>query len=188
VAWRCFECWILNFELKRGWETRDEEWDGEAMRKVLGDDLELYYEYPYPFINRKKFDKRHIVTVGIGGNIGNVKRRFKKLFLYLQKNRSVDIIKTSPILKNPPFGFVQQNDFLNAVMVLRTDMYPKEFLKFALHTEKIFARKRSFKNAPRTLDIDIIFFDKMAVNKKDLQIPHPKWNQRISVTIPLSLI
>jgi len=81
------------------------------MRKVLGDDLELYYEYPYPFSSRKKFDKKHIVTVGIGGNIGNVKRRFKKLFKILKTNRKISIISTSPLLRNPPFGYKDQPYF-----------------------------------------------------------------------------
>ena len=54
-----------------------------------------------------------------------------------------------------------------------------------MRLEKKFARKRSFANAPRTLDLDIIFFDNRIVNTKKLQIPHPSWQKRESVTIPL---
>ncbi len=158
------------------------------MKKKLSPSLTLFFEKFYPYKRHKKSFKKHSVTIGIGGNIGNVKRRFKKLFLYFRKDRRVDVLKTSPILKNPPFGFLNQNDFYNAVIVLKTNMNPKEFLKYALHTEKIFHRKRIFKNSPRTLDIDIIFFDKIKINKKNLIIPHPRYKERDSVMIPLKYI
>ncbi len=158
------------------------------MKKVLSPSLTLFFARFYPYRRKKSSFKKHKVTVGIGGNIGNVKRRFKKLFLYFQKDKRVDVLETSPILKNPPFGFLEQNDFYNAVIVLKTNMSPREFLKYALHTEKAFYRKRIFKNSPRTLDIDIIFFDKIKVNKKNLIIPHPKYKERDSVMIPLSYI
>ena len=54
-----------------------------------------------------------------------------------------------------------------------------------MRLEKKFARKRSFANAPRTLDLDIIFFDDRFINTKKLHIPHISWYQRESVTIPL---
>ncbi|NPA82624.1 MAG: 2-amino-4-hydroxy-6-hydroxymethyldihydropteridine diphosphokinase [Epsilonproteobacteria bacterium] len=157
------------------------------MRKNLNRDLVLFFDGFYPK-NLEKSQKRHIATVGIGGNIGNVRRRFKKLFRYLKTHPKVDILKTSPILKNPPFGFLDQDDFYNAVIVLKTNLSPKEFLNFLLHTEKHFKRERKFKNSPRTLDMDIIFFDKIKLNKKDLKIPHPKYKERDSVMIPLKYI
>ncbi len=157
------------------------------MRRVLNEDLILFFERFYPF-SAKKGSKKHLVTIGIGGNIGNVKRRFKKLFLYLKSHPKVRVLKTSPILKNPPFGYLNQPDFYNAVILLETSLSPREFLKFSLHTEKHFKRERRFKNSPRTLDMDIIFFDKIKLNKKDLKIPHPKYQERDSVMIPLKFI
>ncbi len=70
-------------------------------------------------------------------------------------------------------------------MVIRTSLSPKAFLKFLLHVEKIFGRKRSFKNAPRTLDLDIIFFEDIKINDKTLNIPHSSWSKRESVVLPL---
>ncbi len=93
--------------------------------------------------------------------------------------------KTSAILQNPPFGFLEQDDFFNAIIVFKTSLGPKAFLKFLLHVEKIFGRKRSFKNAPRTLDLDIIFFDDIKYSQKNLEIPHPSWSKRDSVVLPL---
>ncbi len=158
------------------------------MRKILTPDLSLYFVKFYPYKSKRRSFKRHKVTIGIGGNIGNVIRRFKKLFLYLKRDKRVDIIATSPVLKNPPFGYLKQSDFYNAVIELKTNLSPKIFLKYALHTEKFFHRKRFFKNSPRTLDIDIIFFDKIKISEKKLIIPHPKYKERDSVMIPLNYI
>ena len=71
-------------------------------------------------------------------------------------------------------------------MVIETSMQAKDFLRYLMHVEKKFARKRSFANAPRTLDLDILFFDNQVINTKTLTVPHPAWSQRESVLIPLA--
>ncbi len=158
------------------------------MKKVLNKNLTLYFDKNYPHIAVKKSKKNHTATLGIGGNIGNTRRRFQKLFIYLQRSGAVDIIQTSPILKNPPFGYIQQKDFYNALIVVKTDLNPINLLKFVLRVEQFFKRDRHFENSPRTLDIDIIFFDKISINRKDLTIPHPHYHERESVLIPLAYI
>jgi len=124
-------------------------------------------------------------VVGIGGNVGDVRRRFERLFIILRKDKRVSLVKTSLILKNPPFGYTNQDDFFNSILVLKTSMQPKVFLRYLLRLEKKFGRKRTFANAPRTLDLDIIFFDNRKINTKDLIVPHPFYAQRESVMIPL---
>ncbi|AXX91543.1 2-amino-4-hydroxy-6-hydroxymethyldihydropteridine diphosphokinase [Malaciobacter molluscorum LMG 25693] len=155
------------------------------MRKKINNDLTLYYTNNFPYISKKESDKKHLVTIGIGGNIGNVKKRFDKLFLYLKADTRFDILITSPLLLNPPFGFLEQNDFLNGIIALKTNLAPNDFLKNMLRLEKRLGRKRSFQDAPRTLDIDIIFFDDKKINTKKLIIPHKDWANRESVIIPL---
>ena len=132
--------------------------------------------------------KRYKVTVGIGGNVGDVKRRFEHLLTLLQKEKRVDVIQTSLILKNPPFGFINQDDFFNSIIVLQVNMQPKEFLGYLMRLEKKFGRRRSFANAPRTLDLDIIFFEDRVIKTEKLTIPHADWSNRESVVIPLSRI
>ncbi len=139
----------------------------------------------FPFSKKSKKPYKHTAVIGIGGNIGDVKRRFDRVFRYFLNSSFLHVKKTSPILKNPPFGFLEQDDFLNAVMVVQTSLKPDELLRFLQHTEKIFKREKSFKNAPRTLDLDIIFFDSVKIVKNNLIIPHPKWNERESVILPL---
>ncbi|MDD2651560.1 MAG: 2-amino-4-hydroxy-6-hydroxymethyldihydropteridine diphosphokinase [Sulfurimonas sp.] len=133
-----------------------------------------------------KSSHRYSVTVGIGGNVGDVLRRFDRLCTYLRRDKRVELLQKSLILKNPPFGFTRQDDFFNSIIVLKTSMQPMIFLDYLMRVEKKFARKRSFANAPRTLDLDIIFFDKRVVATQKLQIPHAEWFKRESVLIPLA--
>ncbi len=158
------------------------------MKKVLNENLTLLYDKNYPFKASKKSKKNYTATLGIGGNIGNTKKRFQKLFLYLQRANVIDIIHTSPILKNPPFGYENQKDFYNAVLIVKTNLNPRNLLKYVLRVEQFFKRARSFKNSPRTLDIDILFFDKISIKTEDLVIPHPHFKTRESVLIPLAHI
>jgi 2-amino-4-hydroxy-6-hydroxymethyldihydropteridine diphosphokinase len=136
----------------------------------------------------KSSNLRFNVLIGIGANVGNCTRRFKKLYLYLQKFPKIDIVKTSLILKNPPFGYLQQNDFYNLLIHIKTNLYPNELLKTLQHIEKHFKRKRVFKNSPRTLDLDIIFFETKKIYNNRLIIPHYDWKNRSSVLIPLLLL
>ncbi len=98
------------------------------------------------------------------------------------------MLATAPILKNPPFGFLDQPDFFNSLIEVETSFSPKELLHFCFWLEKRFKRRRTFKNAPRTLDVDIIFYDDIHIDTKDLQIPHPHWFERESVIIPLRFL
>ena len=155
------------------------------MKKKLTQNLTLFYTSNYPKKFNSTSNKKYSVTIGIGGNIGNTKKIFDKLILCLKKDARFTLLMTSPLLQNPPFGFLEQSDFLNGIIALKTNLAPNEFLKNMQRLEKRFGRKRSFQDAPRTLDIDIIFFNNKKINTKDLIVPHKDWANRESVIIPL---
>ena len=155
------------------------------IKRKISDSLTTLKNLRYAKTNRRKSFHRYRVTVGVGGNLGDVKRRFEHLGVYFKKDKRVELLQTSLILKNPPFGFADQDDFFNSIIVLKTSMQPVVFLNYLMRVEKKFARKRSFANAPRTLDLDIIFFDDRIVKTSKLQIPHAEWSKRESVLIPL---
>ncbi len=159
-----------------------------AVAQRFNDTLTLYKDRRFPARYRCDSALRHTAVIGIGGNVGDVRRRFYHLIAWLRRQRVVTLCSSSPILKNPPFGFSDQADFYNAVLALKTSLTPQRFLDFLLHTEKRFGRKRSFANAPRTLDLDILFFDGRVVDTPRLRIPHPHWAERASVVIPLSML
>ena len=156
------------------------------MKKILSESLTLFKTSNFPYTNKKTSNKRYLVTIGIGGNLGNVKRTFDKLFLSLNNNTKFDILMTSPLLQNPPFGYLEQSDFLNGIIAIKTNLAPNEFLKIMQRLEIRYGRKRSFQDAPRTLDIDIIFFDNKKIHTENLIIPHKDWANRESVIIPLN--
>ena len=155
-------------------------------KRILNEKLSVFYGLHFPCLASKASSHRYRVVIGIGGNIGDVKRRFEHLFFILQKDKRVDIVESSLILKNPPFGYEDQDDFFNSIIVLKTSMQVRPFLAYLMRLEKKFGRVRSFANAPRTLDLDIIFFDNRVINTEKLTIPHPSWDKRESVLIPLS--
>ena len=156
--------------------------------RAIDEKNSLYFSTYYPYQSLHISKKHYQATLGIGGNLGDVPRRFNHLFWYLKRSAYIDIIKTSPILKNPPFGYLEQDDFYNAIVIVKTCLRPKALLRYILSIEKRFGRKRLFKDGPRTLDIDIIFYANEQIESKDLTIPHPAWYKRSSVLIPLSYI
>jgi 2-amino-4-hydroxy-6-hydroxymethyldihydropteridine diphosphokinase len=92
------------------------------------------------------------------------------------------------MLQNPPFGYTDQDDFLNAVLAIETTLQPHALMRHLLRVERRFGRVRSFANAPRTLDLDLLFYDRRRIHSPDLVVPHPHWRERESVVIPLLLL
>ena len=155
------------------------------LRCKLSDSLTTFKGLHFGYKTKQKTSHRYRVTLGVGGNVGDIKRRLEHLFYFFKRDKRVELLQTSLILKNPPFGFTNQDDFFNSIVILQVSMQPVVFLDYLMRVEKKFARQRSFANAPRTLDLDIIFFDNRVVNKPNLQIPHAQWFKRESVIIPL---
>ena len=156
------------------------------MIKKLNKNNTLIIQKNYPYLSKSKSKKSYQATFGIGGNLGDVPRRFNHLFYTLKRSPFIEIVETSPILKNPPFGYLEQDDFHNALIIVKTCLRPKALLRYILAIEKRFGRKRLFKDSPRTLDIDMIFYEDVEMNSKVLTLPHPSWDKRDSVLIPLS--
>lgn len=131
---------------------------------------------------------KNLAIIGLGGNIGNSAARFDKFLYQIKKDRRFWLVEASPVLVNAAFGYKNQPDFFNSVISLQTSLGANRLLKILQYYELRFKRKRSFKNAPRTLDLDILYMDKK-VRKSDLIcVPHKGVNERISVIIPLGLL
>ncbi len=176
-----------SYHLKQEWKKVNK--NQSMKKKKLTNDLTLYFNNNYPNCINKIAHKRYTVFLGIGGNLGNVSKIFDNLLKRFKCDTSLIAKETSPLLKNPPFGYLEQDYFLNAIIKINTDMHPHFLLKKMQKYENFFGRKRSFKNAPRTLDIDILFIQKngknIILNTKDLIIPHIGWQKRDSIKIPL---
>jgi len=98
----------------------------------------------------------------------------------------VTIIQESPIYITPPWGYEDQPEFLNQVLEVRTKMGPGRLLRYLKRIEKKMGRLETFRNGPRLIDLDILFYDQRVIKRPKLNIPHPRLHERAFVLIPLS--
>lgn len=128
----------------------------------------------------------HIVYLALGANIGD---RRGNLATALQRLREImDIEIVSSIYETEPVGYIDQPRFLNIVCRGKTWLQAEELLKYAKEIEAAIGRKPSFRNGPRPIDIDILFYDDVQIEQEHLTIPHPRMRERAFVLAPLAEI
>jgi len=108
----------------------------------------------------------------------------KKTYSIL-KNYNINVVKKSHIYQSEAYPNKSDPPFYNSALSIETKLQPHELLKNILEIEKTFGRERKEKNSPRTLDIDIISFDDLIINQKNLKIPHPSLHLRPFVLLPI---
>lgn len=121
----------------------------------------------------------------LGSNIGNSKASLLKAITAIKKQVGV-ITKQSSLYNTAAWGNTRQPDFLNQVLVVETKLSAPETMQAILKIEAQLGRTRTIKNAPRIIDIDILFFNKEIINEKHLSIPHPQIQNRRFVLTPLN--
>ncbi|RDU67572.1 2-amino-4-hydroxy-6-hydroxymethyldihydropteridine diphosphokinase [Helicobacter didelphidarum] len=141
----------------------------------------------FPYIQRYPKYAKNIAILGIGSNLGNCLQILHNLFITLTNHRKIHIYSTSYIYKNVAFGYTKQPDFYNTSIILTTNMCVRSMFALIFYLERKFGRSRvrSFKNAPRSLDIDLIYFANMRICFKHLHLPHQDFHNRKSVLLPL---
>jgi 2-amino-4-hydroxy-6-hydroxymethyldihydropteridine diphosphokinase len=121
----------------------------------------------------------------LGSNMGNSQIQLKKAKSLINKQAG-EIIRESSIYITAAWGNTNQPDFLNQIIVINTTLSPNTLLETTLQIEDTMGRIRTIKNAPRIIDIDIIFYEKEIVNEENLQIPHPLMQERNFVLFPMN--
>jgi GTP cyclohydrolase-4 len=124
--------------------------------------------------------------LGLGSNLGDRKQNLSQAIGLLSTH--VMIEKASSVYETEPVGYGDQPLFLNAVCRISTEMNPKQLLRLAKIIEAKLGRKPSFANAPRPIDIDILFYDDEVFSTKELTVPHPRLVERAFVLVPLAEI
>ena len=128
----------------------------------------------------------HTVYLALGSNLGD---RRSNLAAALQRLREVVGISTiSSIYETEPVGYLDQPHFFNIVCHGKTTLSASELLQYAKAIEVGIGRQPSFRNGPRPIDIDIIFYDDLQIKQDDLTIPHPRMAERAFVLVPLAEI
>lgn len=119
-----------------------------------------------------------------GGNIGDRLAYLQKACNKIEKEAGV-ILKKSGVYETAAWGLTEQNSFLNQVLLVSTSLQAEELLKTLLHIELELGRKRTEKMGPRTLDIDILFYNNEIISSPGLTVPHPQIANRRFVLAPL---
>ena len=131
-----------------------------------------------------------IVYLGLGSNLGNKEQHITTAVKHLEQ-RVGKVRRLSSLLKTEPWGFTSPHSFVNAAVSIDTILSPHEVLEATQQIERDMGREQKSMNGEyhdRIIDIDILLYDDMEINEKDLIIPHPLMHQRDFVMIPLKEI
>lgn len=146
--------------------------------------LQMHFENVAVEITRKW----HRVYLSLGSNIGNKRKNLLEAIRKIGELENTEVVKSSTILETEPFGYLEQDNFLNTCLEVKTLMTAQEFLKEILQIELDMGRVREIKWGPRIIDIDILFYDKEIIEEDNLAVPHPWICEREFVLDPLSEI
>jgi 2-amino-4-hydroxy-6-hydroxymethyldihydropteridine diphosphokinase len=139
----------------------------------------------------------HIAYIGLGSNLENPASQLQRAFVDLEGLPDTRLVARSSLYRSAPLGcpdqfdmssqhdFSSQPDFVNAVAKIATSLSPQALLQALLHIEHQHGRQRTFRNAPRTLDMDVLLYDDMQLHEQGLTIPHPQMHLRAFVLQPL---
>lgn len=125
------------------------------------------------------------VFIALGSNLKQPYTQIQSAFHALSCLPNTHFLKRSSLYKSAPVGKLDQPDFINAVALIKTKLKPHDLMIALLKIENNHGRKRSVLNAPRTLDLDILLYENIQLNEKDLTIPHPRMTERAFVLYPL---
>jgi 2-amino-4-hydroxy-6-hydroxymethyldihydropteridine diphosphokinase len=126
--------------------------------------------------------------IGIGSNLGDREKYIENAIEKLKNIEGVEVKRVSNIHETEPVGGPRQGKYLNAAIEIETGLKPRELLAKLQDIEKQLGRKRTVKNAPRTIDLDILLYGDNKIDEPDLKIPHPGMREREFVMKPLKEI
>lgn len=128
----------------------------------------------------------HKVYIAFGSNLGDSEEYIKNALDEFGANSFFRNMRSSKLYKSAPYGGVDQNDFVNGALEIETILTPRELLEYLHELEQKADRVRNLRWGPRTLDLDIIFYDDLILDEEDLIIPHKDMKNRDFVLQPLA--
>ncbi len=127
----------------------------------------------------------HKAYISVGSNMGDRRQHVNRAKDELDKNKYCRVIRTAPLIETKPVGYTDQNDFLNGCIELETLLEPFELLDLLHRLEDEDGRTHEIHWGPRTIDLDIIFYDDIVLTSEELTIPHREMANRYFVLKPL---
>ena len=129
-----------------------------------------------------------VAALGLGGNVGDVASAFVEALARLAVARGVSLAALSSVYRTPPWGKLDQPDFLNLAALVETTLPARALLALCLDVERGLGRKRRERWGPRLIDIDILTYGDATIGEPDLKVPHPRLAERAFALAPLAEI
>jgi 2-amino-4-hydroxy-6-hydroxymethyldihydropteridine diphosphokinase len=126
-----------------------------------------------------------MACVAVGANLGDAVATVQRALRDVAGLSDTQLVKASSLYRSAPYE-AQGPDFINAVALVHTRLSPLALLHALQALERQSGRERPFKNAPRTLDLDLIFYGDVSLSTPELTLPHPRWHERAFVLQPLA--
>lgn len=130
----------------------------------------------------------HTAYIALGSNMGDKKNNIEMAIKEIEESEGIKVTKVAPIYETKPVGYLEQDNFLNCAIEIKTLMLPTELIEFLLDIEKNLKRERVIKWGPRTIDLDVLLYDDIITSLDEIIIPHPRMHERLFVLEPLSKI
>jgi 2-amino-4-hydroxy-6-hydroxymethyldihydropteridine diphosphokinase len=131
---------------------------------------------------------KHITYIALGSNVGDKLLQCRKAITEILKIDRHRLLARSSFYKTLPIGYADQDWFVNGVIKLETELEAHELLRSFKDLELRLGRRETFRWGPRTIDLDLLFFDDEQIQSEDLVIPHPLLHERQFVLVPLAEI
>lgn len=128
------------------------------------------------------------VFLSLGGNLGDPAGAMGEALRLLDADAATEVVAVSSLYRTPPWGKLDQPDFLNIAAEVHTRRTPRAFLDLCLDAERQLKRERRERWGPRLIDIDVLLFGNLTLHEPGLDIPHPRMTERAFVLVPLAEI
>lgn len=128
---------------------------------------------------------KHKAYLSLGSNLGDRIFNLKQAVQLLEDNPHIEVLLKSSFYTTAPIGYLEQDDFVNIVVLLETNLEPMELLRVCGEVEEALKRVRVIHWGPRTIDLDILWYEGYEGSSERLTVPHPRMHERGFVMIPL---
>ncbi len=143
---------------------------------------------PLDYVSVQISRKWHTAFIAVGSNLGDREKYLLDGIAYLKNDRRVRVTKQSDFIVTEPYGGVKQDDFLNGCIEVKTTLTAYELLALMQAAEQNAKRERTIHWGPRTLDLDLIFYDNCTIESEELTVPHIDMQNREFVLISMAQI
>ncbi|WP_150275609.1 2-amino-4-hydroxy-6-hydroxymethyldihydropteridine diphosphokinase [Paenibacillus tepidiphilus] len=123
--------------------------------------------------------------IALGANLGNREGALREALHRLEQQEGIQVLRCSRIYETEPVGYLDQPQFLNMAAALSTTLAPEVLLQVMLEIEAQLGRVRDIRYGPRTVDLDLLWFEGYSSDSQELTLPHPRMRERAFVLVPL---